>query len=182
MCRWPLRGPTPIVDPILVTFGQICNFCDPNLVTFYLCIYLINPLRRSSKNELNHFLINWMKNTLLFTYNTDILIRFLTVNMNNSLTQKIRKCATPLKMQPHSSREKATPSSGTSPLVSYKEVPPPRAAPKLLSLLNTSFCCKVVVKRRTQVFSFCIIGEMFRTNERLWIRLPFAYLFLVRHT
>ena len=24
-----------IVDPILVTFGQICNFRDPNLVTFY---------------------------------------------------------------------------------------------------------------------------------------------------
>ena len=35
-----------------------------------------------------------------------------------------------LKMQPHysqSSRENATPSSGTSPLASYKEVPPPRA-------------------------------------------------------
>ena len=25
----------PIIDPILVTFGQICKFCDPNLVTFY---------------------------------------------------------------------------------------------------------------------------------------------------
>ena len=25
----------PIIDPILVTFGQICNFRDPNLVTFY---------------------------------------------------------------------------------------------------------------------------------------------------
>ena len=37
---------------------------------------------------------------------------------------------TPLKMQPHysqSSRENATPSSGTSPLASYKEVPPPPA-------------------------------------------------------
>ena len=35
---------------------------------------------------------------------------------------------TPLKMQPHysqSSRENATPSSGTSPSVFYKEVPPP---------------------------------------------------------
>ena len=34
-----------------------------------------------------------------------------------------------LKMRPHysqSSRENATPSSGTSPLASYKEVPPPR--------------------------------------------------------
>ena len=26
------QGPyPPIVHPILVTFGQICNFCDPNL-------------------------------------------------------------------------------------------------------------------------------------------------------
>ena len=25
----------------LVTFGQICNIRDPNLVTFYLCIYPI---------------------------------------------------------------------------------------------------------------------------------------------
>ena len=35
---------------------------------------------------------------------------------------------TVLKMQPHysqSSRENATPSSGTSPVASYKEVPPP---------------------------------------------------------
>ena len=34
-----------------------------------------------------------------------------------------------LKMQPHysqSSRENETPSSGTSPLANYKEVPPPR--------------------------------------------------------
>ena len=38
----------PIVDPILVTFGKICNLRDPNLVTFYLRIYLINPLNRSS--------------------------------------------------------------------------------------------------------------------------------------
>ena len=25
----------PIIDPILVTFGQICNFRNPNFVTFY---------------------------------------------------------------------------------------------------------------------------------------------------
>ena len=42
MCRWPLRAPTPlysimwpIIDPILVTFGKICNFRDPNLVTYH---------------------------------------------------------------------------------------------------------------------------------------------------
>ena len=36
------------VGPILVAFGQICNFHYPNLVTFCLSIYLINPLNRSS--------------------------------------------------------------------------------------------------------------------------------------
>ena len=48
MCRWPLGAPTqlqsilwPIIDPILVTFGQVCNFRDPNFVTFHLCIYFI---------------------------------------------------------------------------------------------------------------------------------------------
>ena len=59
----------------LVTFGQICNFRDPILVTFSLCIFLINPLNGSSENELTHFL-NWMKNTLLFSYSTNILVRF----------------------------------------------------------------------------------------------------------
>ena len=51
-----------------------------------------------------------------------------------------------LKMQPHysqSSRENATPatpSSGTSPLASYKEVPPPRNIYKQLgcSVMNVS--------------------------------------------
>ena len=37
----PLRAPTPlysilwpIIVPILVTFGQLCHFCDPNLFSF----------------------------------------------------------------------------------------------------------------------------------------------------
>ena len=29
------------IDPILVTFGQICNFRYPNLVTFFLSICLM---------------------------------------------------------------------------------------------------------------------------------------------
>ena len=37
------------MDPILVTFGQICNFGNPNLLTFYFY-------------ELTHFL-DWMKNS-----------------------------------------------------------------------------------------------------------------------
>ena len=42
MHRWPLRAPASlwsilwsIIDPISVTFGQVCNFRDPDLVTFY---------------------------------------------------------------------------------------------------------------------------------------------------
>ena len=73
-----------------------------------------------------------MKNTFLFTYSTNILVRL--VNIKNFFTPKIRKCTcdpilvTLLKLLPHyskSSCENATPSSSTSPLASYKEVPPP---------------------------------------------------------
>ena len=69
-----------------------------------------------------------MKNTLLFTYSTNILVRLLTVNMKNCLDMCDPILVTLLKMRPHfrqSSRENATPSSGTSPLASYKDVPPP---------------------------------------------------------
>ena len=150
MCRWSDRAPTPlssilwpIIDSILVTFGQICNFRDPNPSHFLLIIiYLINPLNRSSKIELTHFLINWMKNTLLFTYSTNILVRLLTVNMNNfsSYPKNPKMCdpivVTLLKMRPHysqSSRKNATPSSSTSLLASYKEVPPP-TPPRVIGL------------------------------------------------
>ena len=46
----------PIIDPILVALGQICNFRDPNLVTFYFY-------------EVTHFL-DRMKNALLFICST----------------------------------------------------------------------------------------------------------------
>ena len=71
-----------------------------------------------------------MKNTLLFTYSTNILVRLLTVNVKNYLTPKSEN------VRPHSSNsiESATPllsiqsrkcdPSGTSSLASYKEVPP----------------------------------------------------------
>ena len=75
-----------------------------------------------------HFL-NWMKNTLLFTISTNILVCLLTVNMKNFFTPKIWKCATPLlNTRAHSSQsncENASPSSTTSPLASYEEVAPP---------------------------------------------------------
>ena len=52
------------------------------------------------------------------------------------------------------------------------------AAPKL----DHHLVGKSSFKRRTEVFSSYIIGEMLRTNELLWIRLTFAYLFLERDT
>ena len=70
----------PIIDPILVTFREICNFRNPSLVTFYFY-------------ELTHFL-DCVKNTL-FIFSTNNLLRLLTVNVKNCLTLKIRKCATP---------------------------------------------------------------------------------------
>ena len=73
-----------------------------------------------------------MKNTLLFIYSTNILVRLLTINIKNCLSPKNLKMydpilATLLKVWPHysqSSRENAIPSIGTSPLASCKEVPP----------------------------------------------------------
>ena len=125
MCRWPLIEPLPhhivwsIIDSILVTFRQlICNFRDPNLVTFYLSIYLI---------------LNKKKTIYIFTHRANILVLLLAVNMKNCLTPKIKKMcypilATLLKMRPYDSqfsRENATPASGTSPLASNKQVPRP---------------------------------------------------------
>ena len=57
-----------VKTPILVTFGQICNFRDPTLVTFYLCIYL-------TLNEEN----------FSFHIQFYIPVRLLTVNMKNCL-------------------------------------------------------------------------------------------------
>ena len=123
----PVRAPTPlqsilcpVIDPILVTFGQICNFRDPNLVTFYLCIYL-------------------MLNEERFTFHLQCKLSGTFANHKcEELSyppppQKKKEMCDPilvtlLKMRPHysqSSRENATPSSGTSPLASYKEVAPP---------------------------------------------------------
>ena len=60
-------------------------------------------------------------------------LRTMFKSFQNFLIPQIPKMCDPilvtvLKMQPHysqSSRENATPSSGTSPVASYKEVPPP---------------------------------------------------------
>ena len=104
-----------IIDPFLVTSGQICNFRDPNLVTFYLCMYL-------TSNE-EHFTIH-----LQYKHSgtcANLKYEELFYPKNQKMCDPI--LVTLLKMRLHysqSSRENATPSSGTSPLASYKEVPP----------------------------------------------------------
>ena len=61
-----------------------------------------------------------MKNTLLYTCRTNILVRLLTKNMKNCVTPQNPKICDPLIVSPVVN---ATPSSGTSTLASYKEVP-----------------------------------------------------------
>ena len=81
---------------------------------------------------MTHFL-NWMKNSLRFTYNTNTLVRLPTINIHKyedlSYRENTKMCdpmlVTLSKMRPHysqTSREKATPSSGTSPLASYRSL------------------------------------------------------------
>ena len=67
-----------------------------------------------------------MKNTLLFTTFANRKYEHLSYPKNPKMCDPI--LVTLWKMQRHysqSSRENETPSSGTSPLASYKEVPPP---------------------------------------------------------
>ena len=94
----------------------MCNFRDPNLVTLYLCIYLI-------LNE-EHFTFHLQyKHSGTFANSK---YEELSYPKNQKMCDPF--LVTLLKMWPHynsqSSCENATPSSGTSPSASYKEVPP----------------------------------------------------------
>ena len=103
------------MDPILVTFAQRCNFGDPSLVTFYLCIYLI-------LNE-EHFTFH-----IPFKHSGTLANRKYEELSHPKNHKKCDPILTLLKMRlnySQSSRENATPSSGTSPLASYEEVPTP---------------------------------------------------------
>ena len=96
---------------LIVTFGQICNFRDPNLVTFYLCVYLI-------LNE-EHFTFH-----IQYKHSSTFANLLLSYPKNQKNERPILVIL--LKMRPHyshSCRKNVTPSSGTSPLVSYE--PPP---------------------------------------------------------
>ena len=134
-----------------------------------------------------------MKNTLLFIYSTNILVRLLTVNMKNCLTPKNPKMCDPilvtlLKMRPHysqSSRENVTPSSGTSPLASYKESALCRSASPALSFLLFYTLSDVWLqhlfnwrsgKRNQSVIFTCCVDLCIQTVFPL-ISLPFLAFF-----
>ena len=94
----------PIIDPILVTFGQKCNFRDLNLVTFYLYIHLIS-------NE-EHFTFH-----LHYKHSGTFANRKYEELSYPPKLENVRLHCT-------DSIDNATPNNGTSPLASYKEVPP----------------------------------------------------------
>ena len=124
-----------------------------------------------------------MKNTLLFIYSTNILVRLLTVNMKNCLTPKEQKMCDPilvtLKMRPPyslSSREKATPSSRTSPLACYKEEspppPPPPRAPMLLVhsiFLHAQREGRVIIFRPHHLHRLSFDTTQFVTTSLTWL-------------
>ena len=93
----------------------MCNFRDPNLVTLYLCMYLI------VNKEHFTFHLQYKHSGTFANYKYEELYHKNQKTCNLILV-------TLLKMRPHDSqcsRENATPSSGTSPVASYKEVTPP---------------------------------------------------------
>ena len=110
------------LDPILVTLGQICNFCNPNLVTFYLFICLVNPLNRSSKNELTHFLNKLNEEHVTFHLQYKYPGMFANRKYEQLSYPKNPKICGPILVTlenathySQSSRENVTPSSGISP-------------------------------------------------------------------
>ena len=128
LCCWPLRAPTPlysilwpIIVSILVTLGHMCNFRDPNLVTFYF--YELTHFFRLSEEHFTFHLLYKQSGT------------FANRKYEEQFYPKNPKMFDPilvtlLKMRLHysqSSRENinATLSSGTSPLAPCKPVPPP---------------------------------------------------------
>ena len=140
MYSCPLRAPNllqsilwPIIHPILFTFGQINNFSDSNLVTFFLCICLIsNEELSTSQLQCKHSgtFANRKYEELSCTKNQKMCDPILVIV---------------LKMRPRN----ATPSSGTLPLASYKEVPPPGLK---WQLSVKRFCPRQFSKSKTKTY------------------------------
>ena len=93
----------------------MCNFRDSNLVTFYLCIYLI-------LNEEHITFHLQYKHSGTFANRK---YEELSYPKNQKICDPILVTLLKMRANSQSSRENVTPSSGTSPLACYKEVPPP---------------------------------------------------------
>ena len=104
----------------------MCNFRDSNLVTFYLCIYLI-LIEEHITFHLQY------KHSGTFANRK---YEELSYPKNQKMCDPILVTLLKMRANSQSSRENVTPSSGTSPLASYKEVPP-GGAPNDSFLLNT---------------------------------------------
>ena len=119
---------------------------------------------------MNWPIFHWMKNTLLFTYRSNILVRLLTLKISRPfLPQKSENVrpilVTLLKMRPHysqSSRKNATPSSDTSQLASKKEVPPQARHPFCLAAGPVS----CTLKKWTYTLSYYIKPGFTFINKR----------------
>ena len=116
-----------------------------------------------------------MKNTLLFTYSTNLLVRANRKYEQLSNPQNRKMCdpilVTLLKMQHHysqSSRENATPSGSASLSVDDKEVSPPLPPPGLSCVLEIShiagYWLFVFVFLLTSTFS-----RLIKTQKSTWL-------------
>ena len=106
----------------------MCNFRDSNLVTFYLCIYLI-LIEEHITFHLQY------KHSGTFANRK---YEELSYPKNQKMCDPILVTLLKMRANSQSSRENVTPSSGTSPLASYKEVPPGGGgSPNDSFLLNT---------------------------------------------
>ena len=149
----------PNIDSISVIFGQICNFRNPNLVTLYLCMYLI--LNKE------HFTFHLQyKHSGTFTNRK---YEELSYPKNKKMCDRI--LVTQFKMRPHdseSSRENATPSSATSPLALIRKYSPPCELVgrwKELSFWPSAISWKSVILRTwPHKYIFNNLGKWFRIN------------------
>ena len=114
-----LSEPVPYHSPfrILVTFGQICSFRHPN---FY-------------SNFSIHILPIYLTDTFHLQYKHSGT--FANRKYEELSYPKIKKMCDPTSSN---SIENATPSSGTSPLATNKEVPPPPGQIRLKTDIETS--------------------------------------------
>ena len=115
MCRWPLIAPAPLY---FILFMHL--LCSGPVVLCY-CVTGLLKLWFQEQNVMQDDCNNNFLTFLAETIWTPYIIEF-SYPKNPKMCDPI--LVTLLKMQPHSSQN-ATPSSGTSPLASYKEVPPP---------------------------------------------------------